>query len=388
MFQRIQHYVGFFDSEIEAAHAFDQKLRSLCPDDVVRLQKSLNFPTKREVSLFACQQERRERALQKSSERASKEEESFCLLQARFMASPQALTHEIVRVSGSSRVDAILQIQNSAAGIPLQLKSASASGTRQHVFSFAHVCGYDGMLVVMIALGHDHMWAAEGACIRQKTLCITLGSDRDRRLRVRNIGTTLEKCFRQREVYPLLSLREAKFRCSQTNKVEEQAHSLLAVVFAGIGFRLERAVGHASAVDSFLIGGSCELERRVQEKASNLSKRNRYAINLWRNGGTCGPRPYRESEFDVLLAAILDDGCLSGLFAFPSQVLAKHGLVGCKPKRLVLHPTWAMAGQEATRRRHAWQLEYFVDLRSWSGDTTLPTSICSGLRRLMHKLAP
>ena len=390
MFRNMLHYLGSFDNEIEAAHAYDQKLRTLRPDDEIRLVKSLNFPTMQEASLLVSRHERREQALQKHSEHAGKEEESFRRLQTRFMASPQALTYEILRVSGSSKVDAIFQIRNSAAGgIALQLKSASARGPRRQTFLFSRVCGYDSMLVVMIALDHDLMWAAEGACIGQKNLSITLGSDRDRRLRVSDIGASLEKCFQQREVYPLLSLREAKFRCSRTNMVEEQAHSLLAVVFAGIGFRLERAAAlqNASAVDSFLFGGRCELEWRVQEKASNLLKGNRYAVNLWRRGGTCGLRPYSESEFDMLLAAILDDGCLSALFAFPSRVLAKHGLVGQNPKRFALYPPWAMAERKATRSKHAWQLEYFVDLRSWSGDPVLPASIRRRLQDLMHKLA-
>ena len=386
MVRNIQYHLGSFDSEIAAAQAYDQKLRTLCPDDGIRLQRSLNFPTIQEASVSL--HERREQALQEYSEPAGKEEESFRRLQTHFMASPQALTYEILRVSRSSKVDAIFQTQHSAAGgTPLQLKSASASGHRRHVFSFSKVRGYDGMLVIMIALDNDLMWAAEGACIGQKTLRITLGSDLDRRLRVNDIGATLEQCFRRREVYPHLSLREAKFRCSRTNKVEEQAHSLLAIVFAGIDFRLERAVKQTSAVDSFLLGGQCELKWRVQEKASNLSKANRYAINLWRRAGRCGRRPYSESEFDVLLAAILDDGRTSALFAFPSHVLAKHGLVGQEPKRVVLYPPWAMAEKEATRRRHAWQLEYFVDLRIWSGDTSLPPSICRGLQHLMRKLA-
>ena len=306
------------------------------------------------------------------------------------MASPQALSYEIVRVSGSSKIDALFQIQNSSAGgIALQLKAATGIGPRRQTFSFNRVCGYDGMLLVLIALDCDLMWVAEGACITQGTLQITVGSDRHRKLRVHDIGATLEECYLQRKVYPLVSFSEAKFRCSLSNKVEEQAHSLLAIVLAGIGFRLQKSVTmrHASAVDSFLFDGRRELEWRVQEKASNLLKTNRYAINLWRRAGTCGLRAYSESEFDILLAAVLDDGCLSAVFAFPSHVLAKHGLVGQKPNRLSLYPPWALAKREATRRRHAWQLEHFVDLRSWSGDPTVPASICRCLQHLMHKLS-
>ena len=66
---------------------------------------------------------------------------------------------------------------------------------------------------------------------------------------------------------------------------------------------------------------------------------------------------------------------LSGLFIFPVDVLARFGAVGHKPMHLPLHPPWHLAKKQATRLKYAWQLEYFVDLRTWDGEAVLQSRI-------------
>ena len=113
---------------------------------------------------------------------------------------------------------------------------------------------------------------------------------------------------------------------------------------------------------------------RVQEKASNLQQRG-YIAKMGRYGGALGSIAYASTDFDMILASILDNGRLSGLFIFPVDVLARFGAVGHKPMHLPLHPPWHLAKQQATRLKYAWQLEYFVDLRTWDGEAVLQSRI-------------
>ena len=378
------HYLGLFHSEQEAAQRYDKQLRALCQDEH-RLRRSLNFPTPSEASFRQSPQEARQRALQVHSDTTQLEEASLHRVQQRFLSTPQASIYEIARVSRSSRIDALIQtIASQAGGACLQFKSASARKFHGNGYGFKHTKGYEGMLLVLVALDRDLLWAVPGKLVTSQTLWLTIDSARDRAWRVHDIGFTLESCFLNPQEFPQVSLAEARLQCSNSNRVEERAHALMAILFALAKFELQRSFTSAS-VDSMLVGNGLAL--RAQEKASNLCKNGHYAINLWKRGGVLGRLPYEATDFDVLLAALLDAGRLTGLFLFPISVLMQRGYVGHNAIRLLLLPPWKPAKLETTGIRYSWQMEYFVDLRDWTGGAVLPDAVRSRLDHLLSQLA-
>ncbi|CAE7642150.1 ATP6V1D [Symbiodinium sp. CCMP2592] len=354
-FQGISYYAGCFNFEV----AYDNLLRQLCPKGA-RLKKSLNFPSLSEANFEESLQDARARALAGAATSA-KEEESFIRLHDRFSATPLALTHEIIRVSGSSRVDALLQRKGCDEGLPLQLKAASMSGNLRRSYYFSRASGYCGMLLLLISLDRDIMWAIPGSVVAKPTITIRLDSEADEAYRVIDLGSTLEQHFLDQEAIAHISLKHARLWCSQSHRVEEYAHLQMADLFARVGFQLEKA--HTlTAVDSVLVAEGCRW--LVQEKASSRQKpRGDFCVSL-RKGKSY--QAYSDSDFDLLLAAVLEDNKLLGVFLIPVQVLHKHGLVGGKPRKLLLWPPWKLPVLEARRVKTAWQLECFVDLRGWS----------------------
>ena len=380
-----QHHVGSFVSEVEAAQACDAGLRAMCADRA-RLKRSLNFPTLAEASFTESRLEARTRGLSRYGQTGRKEEESFERLQRCFLRSPQALTYTITRVSGSSHIDALVEAKASCAGgVPLQLKSASCRGNTFKTYKFNKARGYHGMLLVLVALDRDMFWAVPGNVVTRSSLSVTLGSARDSSWRVQNLGLLLETCCSRSTDFPSITLEEALQQCSCFHRVEVQAHLLLARLLSTGSFQLRRSFPNSAAVDSVLAGQG--LEWRVQEKASNLRRCGTYAANLSKHGGALGRIAYTDNDFDLLLASVLDNGRLAGLFVFPIEVLSRLGAVGQKPVKLILYPPWNLAKREAIRLKHAWQLEYFVDLRAWDGEGPLSDDARSCLEHLLDRLA-
>ena len=377
-------HIGFFDSEIIAAHAYDERLRELC-DDGARLKKSLNFPSGSEASFRQSPQEARDRGLATHANNARKEDDSFRLLHNCFRLSTQAEKFEVVRVSGASRMDALFKPKDSVqGGLCLQLKSASGRGSKNQIYQFRRTAGYEGMLLILVALDQRLLWAVPGHFVTQKCLSISVGTERDRSWRVSDLGSTLEMYFRQPSDFPHVSMVDARLACGCKNMIEEQAHLLMTTLFAGIGLQLRKSFSTA-VVDSVLaFPGQSHRLVRVQEKACSLTSQTQYAINLWKRGGVLGPQAYRDADFDLLLASILHEDRLAGMFAFPVAVLCKHGLVGQKPVRHLLRPPWLPGKKQATRDKYAWQLEYFVDLRGWTGSSELPSDTHARLNELVQ----
>ena len=362
-------YVGLYGSEEEAAGAFDSKLRALCPDPA-RLKKSLNFPTASESSFRETVMEARSRGLSRNARNMEKSDASLRLVQRVFARSTQARQYAIFGISNASRVDAIFKpMATEAGGTQIQLKSASRR--QQRSFLFQHVGGYGGMLLVLVALDADLIWAIPGHMLQRKSLQITIGSVRDVLWRVHDLGSVLERCFHSAFEFPHVSVQDALMSCSRNNQVEEISHLQLATVFSSVGLQLQKSFAGSMSIDSVLRGARLELQ--VQEKARNLDKRGRYPVDLSRRGGGLGKLAYRSADFDVLVATVLDELTVAGLFMFPTKVLERHALVDQKPAQLLLYPPWALPKRESARTKHAWQLDHFVDLRDWKGGDELPS---------------
>ena len=367
-------HVGVFSDEEEAAHAYDAKLRALCADPV-RLKKSLNFPTNQEASYEESLLQTRSRGLRASSRNFTKELESFHCLQDRFLRSAEALGFEIVHVPSLSRVDALFQPQGSVnGGLCLQLKSSSClKDCGSDYYHFSNVSGYDGQLLVFVALDRDIIWLLPGSEVSQQHMRIRLGSQRDKEFRVDQLGPALTKCFQNDNSFPHATLQDALMRCSRNHMVEERSHAQLVAAFAAAGLQLTRPPETAHTVDSVL---DWDGQRwRVQEKAARPKTNGQYLVNLTKNGGCLGSLAYASADFDLLIGSILEHDCrLAGIFIFPSSELALRGILGQKPRVLLLYPPWALPKHPAVARKHAWQLDHFVDLRSWKGSDLDPAT--------------
>ena len=382
-FDKKTHYAGAFMLEADAAKAYDGCLRTLCSDGA-RLRRSLNFPSASEASFTEAAEDARARGLAVHANVARKEQASLERLQAAFLSSPQALTYEIVQVSRSSKIDAIFRPRNSCAGgLALQLKSASPQG-RGYAFIKVGRGRYTGMLLVLVPLDRQILWALPGAAATPTSLYVTPGSARDDLWQVSDLGQLLENCWKNVKDFPHVTLEEALLLCSGSHQVEEHGHLLMAKLFSEIGLCLSKSFACSEAVDSILSGNG--LEWHVQEKvARTRGPVVKYMAALWKHGGALGRLPYSEDDFDILLVVLLDDSQPSGLFICPSAVLASCGCTGQRPVMLHLYPPWALPKTQAARSKHAWQLEHFVDLRVWNGESPAPLDICCRLVRLLQK---
>ena len=378
-YKQQKYHVGFFGTEDAAARAYDARLRAVC-DDKTRLKRSLNFPTLGEMAFSESLRQARAHGLSKNAENGTKEKESMHRLQNAFLASPQALSYTITPVPGFSRIDAVFLAKDfEASGIPLQLKSATCRGK---VYAFSNTRGYEGMMLFLIPLDRDKFWAVPGSMVTQTCLSMTLGSARDSSWQVQDVGILLESCWNNPKDFPHITLEEATEQCFHMHAMELHAHMLLAklVSLATRDCKLRKPAFACPAVDSMLTRDGTHW--RVQEKASNLQQRG-YIAKMSRYGGALGSIAYASTDFDILLASILDNGRLSGLFIFPVDVLARFGAVGHKPTHLPLHPPWHLAKKQATRLKYAWQLEYFVDLRTWDGEAVLQSRVRSRINCLL-----
>ena len=384
-----KHAAGSFLSELEAAHAYDQRLRELCQDPV-RLKKSLNFPTQTEASFTESSSDARVRGLSVGAFTGMAEAESFRLLQARFSTSGLATTYEIVQVPGASRVDAIFRPKSSSVGgLCLQLKAANSSGNRGMSYAFQHTQGYAGMLLLLVPLDLDILWAVPGSRITQTGVQVTLGSKRDRSWRVLELGRTLEWFLHQPATFPHVTFSDAALQSCEAHLLEAKAHNLMAKALSSVNCHLIRSGIASAPVDSRIRTGTHTWD--VQEKATRLQKSGsvgRYMANLFRNGGALGRLAYDEHDFDVLLVAILEGEALLGMFMFPVHVLAARGLVGHKPMQLALYPPWKLPVKKGCRLKQAWQLDYFIGLQDWDGDSSLCKQAQSRLLELVQRLPP
>ena len=381
-FHRIRHYLGIFDCEEDAARSYDERLRSLCSLGA-RLKKSLNFPSTSEQLFTESPQETRARALVSYGDNGLKEKLSFWRLRSSFQSSNAASGFEIVRVAGASRADALFRPVGFDAGIRLQLKSATAVRSKRATYIFQHTSGYDGMALILIALDREMFWIVPGKLVTQTCLSVRLGTSRDKAWRASDIGRVLEECFKDTQTFPHVPLQKAKLECNVRGKVEQQAHRLMVKLFASIGFKLSQPLLAPPTVDSLLMGWGWRWH--VQEKAANASS-GRYLISLAKRAGALGRVAYAKEDFDVLLAAILDEEHLSGLFIFPVHILEEHGLVEQKARTLRVYPPWSLPKKQATKAKHAWQLDFFVDLHRWPKESSLPRTLRACLEQRLHSI--
>ena len=384
----IQHYIGSFKTAKQAAEAYDAKLRSLLSDEKHRLKKYLNFPSKAEASFSETLLQARQRGLRGCGRNSEREAMSFKLLDAAIDASSYVDGFEIARLTGASRADAVFRPRGSGgAGLLIQVKASMSVGKRSRRYQFNGLLGYEGVLVILVALDGGHIWAAAGSQLLRRKLWITVGCASDCRYAVPDIGQRLVECFHCRS-FQHMSAQEARLQCTAASKVEVYAHDQLDLLLNCVNMTLCQPRVHQTAVDSLLEVPNPDVPTekvRVQEKASHRDKRDaRYRCVLGRRAGVLGLRAYATDNFDLLAVSLLDAKQLQGVFLIPMSVLRSRGLVGRKHVTLMVHPPWSQPKRNTTRVKYSWQEEYFLDLRAWNQSLEVPQHMQMRLQDLIQ----
>ena len=374
MHQGKKHHLGAFSTAAEAAEAYDLSLRTFSPDPM-RLKRSLNFPTTKEVAFTESPMQARRRGINLSGDNHAKEAKAFELLRRKLEASPQGATYELSRLSGASRADAIFHLRScsEARGSQLQLKAATSRGGFGLYYGFRRTSGYVGMLMVLVDLDLNRFWAVAGRNVLVTHLALVVGTDREKQWRAPDIAAILVRCFQLDEEYPHASSREALLQCAPSNRVEAIAHHCLESLLQSVGMKLVCPHIHQSSVDSVLKG--CKVSLRVQEKASSLSKQGVYRVQLGKRAGALGRLAYSQDDFDMLAASIVNGDQILGVFLIPTSSLVEHGFVADKAKAMRLCPPWRPPQRSSCQAKYAWQQRYFLDLRDWQDRSKLPAPL-------------
>ena len=379
-----RNHLGYFNSARQAADMYDCKLRELCGKEQWRLRKFLNFPSSDEAKYEEPAIQNRSRGLEIWGANNQKESAAFEFLEAAFAISPQAEQYRIRRLSGASRADALFVAKDSdTVGLPIQMKSSSPRGCMQR-FTFNGTSGYAGMLMIFVDLDCGRLWAAAGKRIASTSFSITVGRDRDRHLRVVDLGSLLLSCFHNSDEFPHLSVLEASMQCARSHRVEAAAHLELCRLFQSCNMYLVHPRQNQSTVDSVLkAGDEVAHHLRIQEKASNMPSRGTYRVRMSKYGGLLGPLPYAQEDFDMLAACVLDANELQGMFLIPTAQLAAQGFVGERPVDLPLYPPWIVQRYPRTKTKYGWQEAFFLDVRSWQSSGELAPELVERLKALL-----
>ena len=139
-------YIGSFKTDTHAAEARDQEVRRLYPDDTpdhkLQRKKKLNFPSEEEAAYHETPQQARKRALKIHFANTRKADRSFDLLKEALNTSPYSEKYELVRLTESSKADALLKLRGSSqAGLPIQLKAATSRRREGKMYHFNHLLG-------------------------------------------------------------------------------------------------------------------------------------------------------------------------------------------------------------------------------------------------------
>ena len=169
------------------------------------------------IGSFSSAAKARDRGLKISGRNSQKEALAFDILQAAFAMSEYSSRYEIRRLSGASEADAVLMKKDCPEDcLLLQLKAGSGRGRHGRYYSFSHVSGYTGMVVLFIALEGGQIWAAPGQQLLKKQHWITAGHASAARFHVSDVGSFLAECFADTHHFPHTCQERATGGAGQT----------------------------------------------------------------------------------------------------------------------------------------------------------------------------
>lgn len=364
-------YLGVFNLAEDAAHAYDDFIRS--SGTSMALLRRLNFPTHNETTLLAG-------AAPQSSGARRHCYEIEALSKRLLEEGLDRTSWDLMWMPEGTRADGALRPKSHSSSdswVGIQLKAASrpnASG----VYTFGHLLGYHGMLIICIALDRSMLWALPGAAVTVQTMAITIGGKWDRyRCSWCQLGAILACAWIVRETFIRHSLASLRLPASLATQVELSCLDDVEQTLEEVGLSSSSPAVQHGSVDMLV-----EARIRVQCKARTAPTRSvhSFCVGLTRRLGSRSKVPYFVGDFDALLACLIFGDRLKGFFVIPARELASRGFL-CPIKwrtSITLYLPQSTPRTANGRLAKAWQSEYFV-----STEGGLDEAGRARLRRLM-----
>lgn len=372
-----QHHLGTFNNPVDAALAYDAALRS-SNADIGRFRR-LNFPTPEETSIQAdiSWEHRRRSNLERYGSVFLKEAASK-------LAVEQAICDhfEVHWLGEGTLADGICRPKHCTTDewIGIQVKATSAKHSGAYHFSRTH--GYNGLMLVCVALDCMQLWMIPGANISVRGLTISVKGKWDRyRCSPAGALSVLQQAWGGCDSLMRQGEGAWKSPISVRQQIEHLGFTLSKAILEDAGIAISMPFVQYGAVD-MILDGLIRVQAKVRTKMSSHVVSS-YTVTLHRSSGVGMWRRFASDEFDVLLVQLIRDNWLIGIFFIPMLELSQRGLTASGiPLRgqtcsLNLYPPWSSPTREKARQAKAWQSNYFFPIEN---------GIEEGDKNRLHKL--
>lgn len=348
-----QTSLGCFALAEDAAHAYDGFIRA--SGTSVELLRRLNFPTANEL---ACISSAVPRSTGRGCHNSQVEASSKRLLADRLDRN----SWDLVWMPEGTRADGALRPRISGyTWFGIQMKAATQP-CRPNAYSFSCVRGYEGLLMVCIALDKQYLWMLPGGAVKSTRLQITLGGKWDQyRCSWSQLSAVLACAWMCRDTFlrrPLSSLRRPS---AQSSQVELLSLDLLAQALHDVGLACEAPIVQNGPVD-MLVDTNIRSQCKARTARSNATPT--FRVGMTRRCGSSGSVPYSVGDFDAFLACLVVGESLTGCFVIPARELVSRGYLDPIKWRtgITLHLPWLTPKLAKARLAKEWQAAYFVNI--------------------------
>jgi len=346
-----QRYLGLFVSEVEAASAVDHALRKWRPS---KWLARLNFASTCDMV--------RARNVEVHGASHSTEARAWELILGNLRGVPAFEEFEVQRLREGTRADGIFRYREPGSDdlwVGMQVKSTARASASSR-FTFNSTRGYDGLLLVCVALVPGVIWVIPGDAVGVRYLTLRVGSDAHDLYRCQDLVSALTEAWLNRSRYPKHTAAAWSTPRSRSARIEHEGQKQGHAWLRKYGFALEQPVvehGHFDIVIDGVI--------RVQDKTLTAPRHDcgTYRVSLEKHGG-CGTKiPYVGNEFDLLVVYLLSAGTMATVFVAPTYSLIRHGAVGGQQGSLTLYPPQSQPNAARACDQKAWQAQFFFDAR-------------------------
>jgi len=344
-------YIGLFVSQLEAAEAVDHALRRWGP---ANSRARLNFPSTCDMA--------RARNVEVYGAAHTTEARAWQQILRSLHAWATSGRFEVRRLREGTHADAIFRCRDPGYDdmwVGMQVKS-TARASANNTFTFNNTRGYDGLLLVCVALVPGVIWVIPGDTVGVGYLTLKVGNDMHDSFRCEDLGAALTEAWLNCSRYPKRSAAAWGTPTSRLRRIEHDGQKHGHTWLSKCGFSLEQPVvenGHFDTVINGVI--------RAQEKTVTAPRHDcgTYCVSLTKHGGLGTRIPYVGDEFDLLVVYLFSQWTFATVFIVPTYTLLRHGVVGAQRAGLTLYPPQSQPNARRPRTEKAWQAQYFFDVR-------------------------
>eukprot|EP00448_Togula_jolla_P024442 CAMPEP_0170582608 /NCGR_PEP_ID=MMETSP0224-20130122/7679_1 /TAXON_ID=285029 /ORGANISM="Togula jolla, Strain CCCM 725" /LENGTH=447 /DNA_ID=CAMNT_0010905853 /DNA_START=10 /DNA_END=1349 /DNA_ORIENTATION=+ len=270
----------------------------------------------------------------------------------------------ILRMPRGARADLIFQPTASSdrdEWVPIQVKSTSQTYSGSYLFS--RVAGYRGMLLLLVAIDVEMIWALPPYAVTSKGIAAKEGGKWDM-YRAESMAQSLSDAWNRARIFPRRSYSFCASPFSPSQQIELHHRGLL--------IRMLRESG-LEAVTPLIQGGQVDLlvnGIRVQQRSTRLVKEGTGCqVHLFKSRGHGTRYPYNVKDFDVLLIHLRQGQRVTGLFMLGMDELARQGFVEEGEEtmgrlKIKVYPPSSLPTCPQTVDRTEWQRRNFLDVES------------------------